>query len=743
MFQTCSSIRMGITYKNRVFKLETDNSSYFIAIVDDENFLGHVYYGKHVVDEEMNYLLRLEEAPFVPSINDRDRVCFYDRFSFEFPGHGVGDFREDCIMVKTADGHSACNFTYSSHKIYKGKPLLSGLPATFDLKDDCTTLEIQCVDAVLGLQANLIYTVFERMDSIARSVRISNCGSRAISLTKVLSVCVDFEGMDYDMITLNGSWARERYVQRKEIGYGKQGIGSLRGESSHQANPFLALCRRDATEDRGEVYGFNFVYSGNFIAQAEGCQFDTVRVVMGIHPVDFSWTLEPSESFQAPEVIMVYSDEGIGGMTRRFHDLYRNHLIRGKYRDEKRPVLINNWEATYFDFNRDKLVGIAKTASELGIEMLVMDDGWFGGRNSDNSSLGDWVVNEKKLNGSLKKLVDEVNQIGLEFGIWIEPEMISPDSNLYREHPDWAFCIPDRIPGLCRNQYVLDFTREEVREYIYNAIKKVLESANISYVKWDMNRQLTDIGSLAAGSGDQGSLFHRYVLGVYDMMDRLTTDFPEILLENCSGGGARFDPGMLYYSPQIWCSDNTDAVERLSIQRGTSMVYPLSCIGAHVSDCPNHTVGRTTDFRTRGHVALAGTFGYELDITKIGDQERELIMEQILLYHKYNDLIRSGDYFRIRNVGETMSHDCWQVVSKDKKETLVTYVLVLERANHHSRRVRLKGLEVNTVYKEMSTGKQYSGGALMYAGINIVGCHGDMRSVLLYFTANVSGISTN
>ena len=726
---------MGIQYyKNEnIFKLDTKDSSYIIASVDEEQFVGHVYYGKKLDDYNLHYLMRTEEPPFIPSKNNRERVSFYDSFPMEYPTHGLGDFRESCLKVRTKGGHTACGLHYVSHEIIKGKPKLKGLPATFGELEECTTLHLVCMDSILNLQVTLTYTVFENIDAITRSVCVKNCSQDPIHLTKVLSCCVDFDGMNYDVITMHGSWARERHVQRRTIRYGKQSTSSIRGESGHQDHPFIALLQKEATEDYGEVYGFNFVYSGNFIAQVEGTQFDTVRLVMGIHPTDFDWKLNSQEEFIAPEVVMVYSDEGIGKMTRIFHDLYRNHLIRGIYKDRKRPVLNNNWEATYFDFNTEKLLSIAKEASSLGIEMLVMDDGWFGKRNSDNSSLGDWIVNEEKIEGGLKNLVDQVNEMGMEFGIWFEPEMVSPDSNLYRAYPEWVIQIPERTGSLCRNQYVLDLSKEEVRNYIYGSMKKVLQSANITYVKWDMNRPLSDLGSSNLSKECQGELYHRYVLGVYDLMDRFTRDFPHILLENCSGGGARFDPGMLYYSPQIWCSDNTDAIERLKIQQGTAMIYPLSVIGAHVSDCPNHTVGRTTSFETRGYVALAGTFGYELDITKIPQEDRDIIPKQIAMYHQYNDLIRKGDYYRIANFIDNHEYDCWQVVSKEKSETLVTYIQVLGRSNYHSRRIRLKGLKRNSKYKNEVTGEMYSGGVLMYAGINIIDVHGDFQGCLLHF----------
>lgn len=726
---------MAIEYyeKEKVFKLDTKNSSYIMAIIDEEQFLGHVYYGNKIIDKNMNYLLRTDESPFVPSKNNRDRVSFYDSFPFEYPTYGVGDYRDACLQIKSLEGHSAVSLTYDSHEIFKGKKELAGMPSTYGNEEECTTLEIACIDKVLSIKVILSYTVFEEYDVITRSVKIHNTSKEAVILEKVLSACLELDGMDYDMITLHGSWARERHIQRRGIAYGKQSASSIRGESSHQDNPFLAVLERKASEDYGEVYGLNFVYSGNFIAQVEGCQFDTIRATMGINPTNFTWILDANEQFQAPEVVMVYSNEGIGAMTRSFHDLYRNNLIRGKYKNKKRPILINNWEATYFDFNTEKLLDIAKKASELGIELFVLDDGWFGKRNSDNESLGDWVVNEEKIAGGLENLVSQINKLGMKFGLWFEPEMVSPNSDLYRKHPDWAIQIPGRSPSLCRNQYVLDFSRKDVRDYIFESISKIIDSANIEYIKWDMNRQLTDLGSYGLDANRQGELSHRYVLGVYDMMDRFTKRYPDILLENCSGGGARFDPAMLYYSPQIWCSDDTDAIERLKIQTGTAMVYPLSSIGAHVSVCPNHTVGRRTPFETRGYVALAGTFGYELDLTKLSIEESNKVKEQVALYHKYNDLICQGDYYRI-SPQEDNGYVCWQIVAKDKKETLIIYTEILKRPNVHSRRIRLKGLAEQEIYLDSKTKVSYSGGALMYGGLLVNDIKKDFAGKLYHFT---------
>lgn len=732
-----------ITYneKQRTFKLDTPNTSYVIGIVDEEGFVGHAYYGRRLEDADVLYLMRTDEPPFVPSRNNRERCSFYDCFPFEYPTGGVGDYRESCISIKTKGGHIGAMLSYVSHEIFDGKPKLEGLPATFGDEGECTTLRLVCEDAIVGMKVELLYTAFNDTDVITRSVRVTNTGKEHFYLTKVYSACLDMDNQDFDMVTLHGSWARERCIQRKTLGFGIQNVSSFRGESSHQDHPFLALVSKNANQESGEIYAMNFVYSGNFRAQAEVSQFDYVRMSMGIHPENFCWKLECGESFQSPEVVMVYTDKGFDAMTSSFHRLYRKHLIRGEYKDRKRPILINNWEATYFNFDTDKLLSIAREASKLGIEMLVMDDGWFGKRSSDDCSLGDWKVNEDKIKGGLKHLVDEVNKLGMKFGIWFEPEMISPDSDLYRAHPDWAIAIPNRTATQSRQQYVLDLSRREVADYVYEAVASVLRSANIEYVKWDMNRQLSDIGSFGLPADRQGELYHRYVLAVYGLQERLTSEFPHLLLENCSGGGARFDAGMLYYSPQIWCSDDTDAIERLKIQEGTALIYPLSTMGAHISDCPNHAIGRNTPFETRGIVALAGTFGYELDVTKIPQEDREMIPQQVAMYHKFNDLVREGDYYRIASYSQNKSFDCWQIVSGDKAKSLVTFVQVLNRPNFKSRRILLKGLAPDKRYtvsfennKDIKE-KVYSGDALMKAGILMPNPWGDFKAWLIYLEA--------
>lgn len=733
---------MGISFweNRRIFQLDTPHTTYLMGLIGREGFLGHIYYGRRLsaIDGAQEFL-RTGETPFTPEENDRDRVSFMDSFPWEYSSHGVGDYRESSVRVRDKNGCSAALLTYVSHQIREGKPALEGLPATFGDPKECQTLEILCEDKALGLKATLSYSVFCDTDAIARSVRFENGGRDELWLEKAMSCCLDMDQRGFEALTLHGSWARERHMERKPLGHGIYSVSTLRGESSHQEHPFLALLTPGTDQDKGEVYGFHFVYSGNFLIQAQGNQFDGLRVTVGIHPEDFCWKLSPGQTFQTPEAILVYSNQGLGGMTQSLHSLYRKHLIRSPYLHRKRPVLINNWEATYFDFDRDKLLQIARESAALGIEMLVMDDGWFGNRFDDNRALGDWYVNEEKLKGGLRELAQEVNALGMKFGIWLEPEMISKESDLYKEHPDWAIQTPGRTPAFSRGQYVLDVSRREVRDEILKRVFAVLHSANIEYVKWDMNRPLSDLGSAALPADRMGELSHRYALGVYEMQERLLEEFPGLLLENCSGGGGRFDPGMLYYSPQIWCSDDTDAVERLSIQESTAMLYPLSAIGAHVSVCPNHIVGRNTPFATRGYVALAGSFGYELDITALNPSDRAMVPRQIAMYHRFHELIREGDYFRLRSFQQGEGFDCFQVNGPEGREALVFYTQVLAEPNKRSRLVRLKGLREDALYRIFTvdmegeellgdTGREASGQVLMYGGLRLERPLGDFVS---------------
>ncbi|MCR5278480.1 MAG: alpha-galactosidase, partial [Lachnospiraceae bacterium] len=601
--------------KNLTFKLDTPNTSYVFGVIDGK-YLCHFYYGAKVSDTDLSFLL---PDIRVPSLNKRDKLAFMDLAYFEYPTVGVGDYRPAALEIESDNGARVCELNYVNHKFIHGKPELKDLPATFGADTDSETLEITLEDKCAGVKVKLLYSVFEGIDAITRSAEVVNTGSERLYINNIMSTALDLRNESFNLLTLGGSWGREKNIEYRPVGRGFQGVSSERGISSAQEHPFIALTTPEITEDAGRVYGFNLIYSGNFEAMAKLDQFDGVRVRIGINPATFRYELKPSESLQSPEAVMVYSDAGLGRMTRTFHDLYRKHLIRSPYLHSKRPILINNWEATYFNFNTDKLIDIARQAAKSGIEMLVMDDGWFGNRFDDNRALGDWKVNEEKLQGGLARLVKEVNDLGLKFGIWMEPEMVCPDSDLYRAHPDWAIQVPGREPGLARTQLVLDITRPEVWDYCFSCIKETLGSANIEYLKWDMNRPLADVYSAGLPADRQGEFFHRYVLALYRMQEEVLKAFPKLLLENCSSGGGRYDPGMLYYSPQVWASDDTDAVERLKIQEGNMLIYPLSSIGAHVSDCPNHGTGRTTPFDTRGDVALFGTFGYELDITGISD----------------------------------------------------------------------------------------------------------------------------
>lgn len=726
-----------VSENGRLFTLQTKDSSYQM-FADDKNVLLHLYYGEKIGEENLSGLIFCTDMGFAgnPEEAGPNRKYSLDALPQEIPGSGVGDFRDDMIEIRHADGSFAADFRFDSYEILDHSYAIPGMPALYDTEEEKgETLVITMTEKASGVVLKLFYGVFEKENVITRAARLENHGETAIELEKMLSFSMDLMYENYEMIYFSGRHAMERTAERIPVQHAKVEIGSTRGTSSHHYNPAVILCEEGAGETHGSCIGACLVYSGNFVAAAQKDQKNQTRFQMGIHPTNFCFHLEKGEAFDTPQAILSYSGTGLTKLSQQYHEIIREHICRGAYKHAKRPILINNWEATYFDFNTEKLIAIAKEAKKCGIEMLVMDDGWFGHRNDDNTSLGDWQVNEEKINGGLKHLVDEVNVIGLQFGIWFEPEMISPDSKLYEEHPDWAIALPDRTPCRSRNQFVLDLSRKEVRDYVYEAVASVLRSANIAYVKWDMNRQLTDLGSSFLDEQHQGELMHRYVLGVYELQERLMTEFPDLLLENCSGGGARFDPGMLYYSPQIWCSDDTDAIERLKIQEGTALIYPLSTMGAHVSDCPNHTVGRVTPFATRGNVALAGTFGYELDITKIPEEDRKLIPEQTAMYHKYNDLVREGDYYRIASYAKNHEYDCYEVVSKDKKEALVTFVQVLNRPNYHSRRICLKGLQPDRNYQIEGDKGVYHGDTLMHAGINIPNMWGDFQSVLIHVKA--------
>ena len=710
---------MGIIYceKDRTFTLQTKETTYQMQ-VDRYGFLLHLYYGKKT-DTCMDYLLTYYDRGFSGNPYDagEDRTYSMDTLPQEFPCYGNGDFRSTAFAVENADGSMSCDLRYKSHVILDGKYNLEGLPAVYASEEEAQTLEILMEDPVTGVKVVLLYGVLPAQDIITRSVCVKNESSGKIYLNKIESASLDFLYGDYELLTFYGRHAMERNVQRVPVVHGTQKIGSVRGTSSHQYNPMMILAEKETTEDKGNCYAMSFVYSGCFQGEVLKDQLNQTRMMLGLQEEAFRYPLEAGEMFQAPEVILSYSSEGMNRLSQNLHHCIRQHICRGKYKEEIRPILINSWEAAYFDFTGDTIYELAKAAKEVNIDMLVMDDGWFGKRDDDNSGLGDWFVNEKKLGGTLGNLIKRINDLGVKFGIWIEPEMVSEDSDLYRKHPDWALTVPGRNPVRSRNQLVLDFSRKEVVDEIYDQICKVLDQGNIEYVKWDMNRSLMDVYSSV--TREQGRVLHDYVLGLYDFLERLVQRYPNLLIEGCSGGGGRFDAGMMYYTPQIWCSDNTDAIDRLRIQYGTSFGYPVSVVGSHVSAVPNHQTGRKTPLHTRGVVAMSGTFGYELNLMKLSEEEKQEIREQIAEYKRYAPIIQNGLYYRLSN--PTTEEICaWEFVHTDEKEqskVLLNIVMQVIHGNMTVNYVKLQGLEETAVYREEKSGKRYTGAALMYGGM--------------------------
>lgn len=706
---------MGIYYQqeNRIFTLHTTHTTYQMK-VDAFGFLLHMYYGGKI-SGNMDYLLTYYDRGFSGNPFDvgADRTYSLDVLPQEYPVMGMGDYRNSALIIRNGDESECCDLRYKSHRIYKGKYGLKGLPAVYASEDEAQTLEILLEDSVSGVQVKLLYGVLEKEDIITRSAEISNCGTAGIVVEKAASACLDFVTGDYDLLSFWGRHVMERNLQRREIAHGSFGIGSRRGTSSHQYNPAVILAGKNTTEEHGNCYGLVFVYSGNFMCEAEKDQFEQTRVLMGLHSDLFHYSLEPGETLTVPETILGYTDKGLGQLSILFHRCIMEHICRGRYRDLPRPVILNSWEAAYFDFDGETICGLAKDAAALGIDMVVMDDGWFGKREDDNSGLGDWQVNQRKLGCTLKELTEKVNGFGVKFGLWIEPEMVSEDSSLYREHPDWALQTPGRKPVRGRNQLVLDFTRKDVRDAVFKAICGVLAQGNIEYIKWDMNRSISDVYSM---QDKQGKVAYDYVLGVYDFLEKLIKRYPDMLIEGCSGGGGRFDAGMLYYTPQIWCSDNTDALDRVLIQYGTSFLYPVAAVGAHVSAVPNHQTGRSVSLHTRGVTAMAGAFGYELDPGELTDEERDEIRRQIRQYKKHEELIRKGDYFRLSDPFQD-TYAAWQFTSKDKDRVLLNVVMLEVHGNMPVTYVKLRGLQGDMVYEDVDTGKRYYGSALMEAGM--------------------------
>lgn len=746
---------MGIQFDaaTSTFTLQTARTTYRMR-VDERGRLLHMYYGRRIGRGDLRELYPPADHGFSPDYYPcrRRRGVSPDVLPQEYTGCNVGDFRLSCLVVRDGmTGAAGADFLYDSHEITPGKYTLEGLPCAHDEDSEAETLYIRMKDPVTGLVLVLLYGVFAHQDVITRAVRLENAGTAPLRLEKAASACLDLPFGDWDLVHFHGRHAMERKMERTPLPHAITTVSSTRGASSHHHNPFVILCDHTATEDHGLCYGVMPVYSGSHRTDIEVDQNGLTRLVTGLHDERFSWQLEPGESFTAPEVLLCCTPDGLGDLSRHYHTFLRRNICRSPFRYARRPVLINNWEATYFDFDTESICRIAEKAASLGVEMMVLDDGWFGKRDDDNTGLGDWFVNEKKLPGGLQPLIERVNALGMKFGLWVEPEMVSEDSDLYRAHPDWALTLPGRTPAMGRNQLVLDMGRPEVVDYLTQRLSTLLRENHIEYIKWDMNRNMSDVYSRALPPERQGETAHRYMLGVYKLLDRLTTAFPHVLFEGCAGGGGRFDAGMLYYFPQIWCSDNTDAIERLSIQHGTSFGYPVSCMGAHVSACPNHQTGRTVPLWTRAVVAMSGTFGYELDLGRLTDEECDQVRDQIKTFQRYYDVIQNGAYYRLSDPDRQPRYVAWQTVTPT--ESLVSLVLTHPEANARPLHLCLKGLEEDALYKvdelnvygvtatpesgdnpASQVGAVCSGSMLMYAGYILPHLIGDAPSVQLHLT---------
>jgi alpha-galactosidase len=731
--------------QDREFHLRGDGISY-VARIMENGWLGHVYFGA-----------QLAKGRSYSHLTPQDFYGFSNRLGepvpLECPTGGSGDYRGPALVVELADGSGVLDLAVTGHRIVPGKPAIPGLPSTYvEVGGEAETLEVTLQDAIAGLEVRLLYTVFRDRPVIVRSARVTNTGTASLILRSAMSAALDLPDAGWELLTLNGEWARERHVDRTLLAPGRRSVSSLRGASGHQHNPFVAIVRPATTEDAGEAIGVALAYSGNFLAEAEAEPFGTARVRVGINPEGFSWVLEPGVSFDTPEAVLAYSNSGLDELSNAYHGLFRDRMARGTWRDKERPVVINNWEATYFDFDEDRLAEIAAASKELGIELFVLDDGWFGRRDDDSSSLGDWQVDTRKLPGGLDSLARKVEALGMRFGLWIEPEMVSRRSQLFDEHPEWTIGVPSRPRTEGRNQFVLDMARPEVVDHIFEVISAILGSAPISYVKWDMNRTITEPFTPTLPPWRQGEFAHRHILGVYSLYERLTKAFPGILFESCAGGGGRFDAGILAFAPQGWTSDDTDAVERLAIQWGTSFAYPQSSMAAHVSAVPNHQVGRVTPLATRAAVAFFGVFGYELDPTKLSPEDRAEVADQVAFYKRHRRLFQYGRFRRLRGPLDGDGNEiAWMTVADDRRAAIAAHYRILSRPNPGPRRLRLRGLDPSATYRvtewPAATDGESARPAPLLGGDELMGAgivldsgrdsarHGDFRARIYVLTA--------
>ena len=719
-----------IDHETGLITLHTLHTSYQMW-ADGQGVVHHLYYGPAIGGSDLRGLEFYSDCGFSPQPAGMDRQRDYslDTLCQEYTGSGVGDYRIGCLRLAGPDGSRAADLRFVSAEAVPGKYALPGLPAACAEDGACETLRLKLRDAVHGLTVTLLYGVFAQADVITRAALLENEGSGPIRLDKAASACLDLPFGKWELIHFHGRHCMERQPERVPLSHNIQTLRSARGASSHQHNPFAILAAPHTTEEAGECLGAMLVWSGNFKIECEVSQMQSTRLVAGVSDDDFSWTLEPGGQFAAPEVLFCYSDQGLSELSARYHRFLQRHIIRSPWRDKPRPILINNWEATYMDFDAQRIWDIARQARDLGVEMLVLDDGWFGERSDDSSGLGDWQFNEKKLGCTFDQLIGRVREMGLLFGLWIEPEMVCANTALYAAHPDWALSIPGRAPATGRSQLVLDMGRPDVVDYLYDLFHRLLAEHDIAYIKWDMNRNLTDVYSRALPPERQGEAAYRYMLGLYSLLDRLTRDFPQVLFEGCAGGGGRFDAGMLCYCPQIWCSDDTDAIHRIKIQYGTSFGYPPCAMGSHISASPNHQTGRSTLLSTRAVVAMAGTFGYELDLQKLTADEKEMVKAQIVRYKQLQPLLLEGRCERLTDAVTDTCFTAWQFTAPDRSRAAVSVVVIDPQANPWPIHIRLRGLDPQALYHESLTERVYTGAALCHAGLTLPIMQGDYPAV--------------